>query len=224
MKARLEIDDKRFQEALRSFQAHSKRSVEDNLRSQAKLLVEDIIKVTPPNKNFKLNKSGGQQTIRTDLGRLFKASKAKGGVDATGRSHKGAETNLSSIHLKSRNRRGRVPKGITRIKARGLEAYKKEVISRVGRLASGWKAAANELGAKMPEWISRHNRPGIGIVKVSGSVVEVTIANKAVYSGLANWVQRGVSAAMNRRYWQMIKRVKFAQMKAAQRAALKATA
>jgi hypothetical protein len=224
MKARFEVNDKRFHEALRSFQAHSKRSVEENLRSQAKLLVEDIIKVTPPNKNFKLNKQGGQRTIRTDLARLFRASQARGGVDAVGRSHKGAETNLAPLHLKSRNRRGRVPKGIERIKARGLEAYKKEVLSRVGRLASGWKVAANALGAKIPEWIARHSRPGLGTVKVTGSRVEITIANKGVYSGLRNWVERGVASAMKRRYWQMIKRVKFAQMKAAQRAALRATA
>jgi hypothetical protein len=53
MKPRFEVDDKAFQGALRKFQANSKRSVSANLKQQAKLLVVELVGVTPPNKNLR---------------------------------------------------------------------------------------------------------------------------------------------------------------------------
>ena len=212
MKPRFEVDDKAFSGALRKFQANSKRNVQTNLRQQAKLLVVELAGVTPPNKKFEWNKKGGEQTVKNDLAKLFAAS----------RSAK-AEKNLAAIHKSARNRRGRVPKGVTKVKAANLAAYRKQMLARVGRMAAGWKNAATSLGAKLPAWITRHSRPGFGKIKATARSIEVELANKSVYSGQKGWVERGVKAAMRKRYWAMIKRVDFAQRQSARQAGLAVT-
>jgi hypothetical protein len=209
MKPRFEIDSDRFDSALRSFQAHSKRNAVDNAKSQAKLLVVDAAGVTPPNKKFKWNKKGGEQTVKNDLAKLFKASRSKS-----------AATDLARIHRAARDRRGRVPKGVTKVKAANLVAYRKEMLARVGKMAAGWKTAASKLGAKLPVWITRHDTSGHASITVKGNGVEIIIANKAVYSGQKNWVQRGLDAAVRKRYWAMIKRVNFLQAQSARKAGL----
>jgi hypothetical protein len=90
-------------------------------------------------------------------------------------------------------------------------------------MAAGWKNAANTLGAKLPIWITRHSRPGFGKIKATGSSIEVELANQSVYSGQKGWVERGVKAAMKRRYWQMIKRVNYAQSQSAKQAGFATT-
>ena len=96
------------------------------------------------------------------------------------------------------------------------------MMARVGKMAAGWKNAASTLGAKLPAWITRHSSPGFGRIKATGRAIEVELSNKSVYSGQKNWVERGVKAAMKKRYWAMIKRVEFVQKQAAQQAGLQA--
>jgi hypothetical protein len=158
-----------------------------------------------------MNKKGGEQTVKNDLAKLFKSSKAAK-----------AERNLSRVHTSARNRKGRVPKGIAKVKAAGLPAYRKLMLARVGKMAAGWKNAASTLGAKLPTWITRHSSPGFGKIKATGRGIEVELSNKSVYSGQKGWVERGVKAAMRKRYWAMIKRVDFVQKQAAQQAGLEA--
>ena len=212
MKARFEVDSTKLMEAFRKFQSASKRNVTANLKQQAKLLVVDLVKVTPPNKNFKYNKKGGETAARNDLAKLFRASKSAS-----------AERNLERVHKAARDRRGRVPRGVEKVRAAGLVAYRKTVLARVGRMAAGWKNAANTLGAKLPVWITRHSRRGFGKIKATGSSIEVELANQSVYSGQKGWVERGVKAAMKRRYWQMIKRVNYAQSQSAKQAGFATT-
>jgi len=206
MSARFVVDTSQFNEALRKFQAASRRNASANLKQQAKLLTVDLAKITPPNKKF-YNRKGGEQTVRNDLAKLFRSSKA-----AT------AENNLRAKHRAARDRRGRVPRSVEAIRAKGLPAYRKTVLARVGRMAAGWKNAAASFGATLPAWITRHSRAGFGKIKVSGSSIEVEIANQSVYAGQKGWVERGVKAALKRRYWQMIKRVNYAQERAAKQA------
>jgi len=106
--------------------------------------------------------------------------------------------------------------------AAGLPAYRKLMLARVGKMAAGWKNAASTLGAKLPTWITRHSSPGFGKIKATGRSIEVELSNKSVYSGQKGWVERGVKAAMRKRYWAMIKRVDFVQKQAAQQAGLEA--
>jgi hypothetical protein len=214
MSARFEVTTDRFNEALKKFQSTSRRSKEVNARQQAKLLVLDFMGVTPPNKKFKWNRRAGEWAIKNDLKKLFKTSRAKK-----------AETDLASVHLRNRNNKGRVPKGVQKVRAKGIIEYRKTVLAKVGQLAGGWNKAAAALGtARVPAWISRHsNQPGMAKVTVNAGKVEIEIANRAVYQGLKNWVERGVSAALKKRYWAMIKRVDFYQAKAAKDAGFAVT-
>jgi hypothetical protein len=207
MKPRFEVDSSKLNEALKKFKATSRKSTEAVLRQQGKLLVVELAGITPPNKKFKWNKKGGEATVRNDIAKLFRSSKSRK-----------ATTNLAQAHLAARDRRGRVPKGVEKIPAKGLVAYRKLMLARVGQMAAGWKSAADKLNAKLPAWITRHDSAGHGKVTVNSGTVEIELANKAVYSGQKNWLERGVKAALKKRYWAMTKQVTNFKKKAAKEA------
>jgi len=71
MSAAVTIDPTRFNNAIQRVIATSKKSSEQILRQQAALFVVDAAKLTPPNKNFKWNKKGGEQTILNDLNHIL---------------------------------------------------------------------------------------------------------------------------------------------------------
>jgi hypothetical protein len=185
---RVTVDSRDFDRAAQRLVATSKKSAREVLTDQARLVVVEAAKITPPNKNFKWNRKGGETTVRTDLARLFASSTAAS-----------AETGLGSIHRAERNRFGRVPRGVQQRRARGLAAYRKQVLATVGLMAAGWKAAASKLGAKLPAWITRHNSAGFATVDVRGSRVAITIANASVYPRLAASLDRRLSAVLKRR-------------------------
>ena len=69
-----------------------------------------------------------------------------------------------ALQMVRRNKKGRVSSDypITFIlNERQLKSYIKEVQSHVGFSKSGWARAAQALGYKMPNWITRHNAPGL---------------------------------------------------------------
>jgi hypothetical protein len=212
MSARFEVDSSKLNEALKKFQGTSKKSSEAILRQQGKLLVVELAGITPPNKKFKWNKKGGETTVKNDLAKLFRSSKASK-----------ATSSLAQVHLGAKDRRGRVPKGVEKVPAMGLVAYRKLMLGRVGRMAAGWKSAANKLNAKLPAWITRHDSAGHGKVVVNDRTVEVELTNKAVYSGQKNWLDRAVKAALKKRYWAMIKQVTNFERKAAKQAGFATT-
>ena len=154
------IDSVAFDRAAPRLIATSKRSAQDLLRDQARLLVVDVAKITPPNKDYKWNRKGGEQTIKTDLARLFSTSRSDSAVSG-----------LESIHRKARNRFGRVPRGVEQVAAKNLATYRKQVLAKVGLMAAGWKSAASKLGAKLPGWITRHNSTGSASIRVQGARV-----------------------------------------------------
>jgi hypothetical protein len=194
MSARFEVDSSKLNEALKKFKATSRKSSEAVLRQQGKLLVVELAGITPPNKKFKWNKKGGEATVKNDLAKLFRSSKARK-----------ATSSLAQVHLE-------------KVPAMGLVAYRKLMLGRVGRMAAGWKSAANKLNAKLPVWITRHDSAGHGKVVVNDRTVEVELTNKAVYSGQKNWLDRAVKAALKKRYWAMIKQVTNFERKAAKQA------
>jgi hypothetical protein len=166
------IDSAPFARAAQRLIATSKKSAADLMRQQGKLIIVDAVKITPPNQNFRYARRLGEMAIRADLGRLFQSSQASS-----------ATTDLAGIHRKNRNRSGRVARNVDRVKAKGLVAYRNEVLARVGKLAAGWANAAQSLGATLPDWIKRHNRPGFARITQSGGTTTLTLANQGVYTG-----------------------------------------
>ena len=212
MSVDLKLDDRAFRTALKRFDANSKRTRGEVLKEQARLFVKDVILVTPPNKNFKENRRGGETAIRNDIKKILKQAK-KGDSDA------------ASIHAKFRDRTtGRVNKRNLKNKYRAanLAAYIKKELEKVGILASGWNAAAAKLGAKIPDWISRHGS-GRGGIKFTFSFSEcrITITNAVKFASGVKDLTRRVQRTLDKRAGAMNRQVDDFQKKAAKGAGFK---
>ena len=198
MNADLKFDDREFRAALKRFEAGSKKTREQVLKDQARLFVKDVILITPPNKDFKANRKGGETALKADIAKIMRQSSARN-----------ARTDPAEIHAKFRDRQtGRVNKRNlkNKFKVANLAAYIKKELEKIGILASGWNAAAMKLGAKVPDWISRHGT-GRGSIKLAFGLNEcrITIINAVKFAsgvkGLVRRVQRTLdkrAGAMNR--------------------------
>lgn len=181
-----------FRRALDAYMKGSRRDISTVMRQQCKKIIESIAMVMPPSSAgstapAKARKQG-ETRIRGDLSKLF--------VKTRGRD---LESNLASVHKANRNSRGRVKKPANKIPvaAKDFNAYQKILISRVGYLAAGWRAAANALGSKLPSWIQRHNAPGTASVRDSFNGTTVTATNRVRYASTGDNARR-VKWAINR--------------------------
>ena len=83
MTADLKFDDRAFRAALKRFDEKSRRSRSEVLKDQARLFVKDVILITPPNKDFKANRKGGETAIKADLRKIMRqSSSSKASNDA----------------------------------------------------------------------------------------------------------------------------------------------
>jgi hypothetical protein len=210
----LKFDDSAFRAALKRFEANSKRSRSEVLKDQARLFVRDVILITPPNKDFKLNRKGGEAAVSNDIRKIFRQSKARDAI-----------SDPSDIHARFRDKRtGRVNKRNLKAKYRvaNLAAYIQKELERVGILASGWNAAAAKLGAKVPDWIARHGT-GRGTIKITVSLAEVriTITNAVKFASGVDGLVRRVQAALDTRAGAMNRQVDHYQQRAAKEAGFK---
>jgi len=195
------VDSTRFNKACERLIATSKRSTKQLLEEQGKQIIKEAALVTPPNKNSKNNKKGGEDAIRNDLAKLFINSRAKSALP---------QSDLASIHRKYRNRRGRVKYKGEPMRAQGVAAYRKMLFARVGKMAAGWKKAAAQLGHNLPAWITRHTRAGSISYKTSGlfnSRGELEMTNAGVYAGQRNGIERRLSFAMKKQTGKINRKV-----------------
>lgn len=201
--ASVTVDSARFNKACERLIATSKRSTKQLLEEQGKQIIKEAALVTPPNKNSKNNKKGGEDAIRNDFAKLFVPSRAKDALKAS---------ELAQIHRKHRNRRGRVKYKGEKFKAQGLAAYRKTLLARVGKMAAGWKKAASQLGHNLPSWITRHNRAGSITYKTSGlfnSAGELSMTNAGVYAGQRGGLERRLTFALKKQAGAINRRVDF---------------
>ena len=197
------IDSARFNKACERLIATSKRSTKELLQEQGKQIIKEAALVTPPNKNSRNNKPGGERTIRADLAKLFVSSRSNDAVTGG---------DLGQIHRKYRNRRGRVQYNGQKIRAQNLAAYRKTVFARVGKMAAGWKKAAAQLGHNLPSWITRHTRAGSITYKTTGllsSKGELAMSNAGVYPGQRGGIERRLNFAMKKQAGKINRRVDF---------------
>ena len=205
--AKLTFETAEFNRALQMFSARSKKSSKVILEEQGKLVVVAAAHITPPNKSWtKWNKKGGDAAVRSDLARLFKPSAAKS-----------AQANLASYHRENRDKNGRVRKDAVRVKAKGVAAYRKSMLARVGKMAAGWKKAASDLNAKLPAWIKRHNSAGYSKYTQTGSGGILEMTNAAVYSSSRTIIEKKLPYVLKARAKKMMKRVNYYLAKNAKR-------
>lgn len=197
MKLKLQLDDSRFRRALANYSQYSRKSGAALLRQQAKFFVRDVVRITPPSQG-KLSKARGEAAVRGDLSRILRASRRAGAEEA------------ADIHSRLRRRDGRVDRRYNPIPARNVAAYKKQVLARVGLLASGWNAAAVALGLTMPPWISRHGS-GYGTIKfaLGASRLVIAISNRVRYVGNVSGLGRRIQAVLDNRAAQLRKQTDY---------------
>jgi hypothetical protein len=135
-----------------------------------------------------------------------------------------AVSNLAQWHRSQRTRNGRVTsagqtgdRNIGRSKSynRGVTteakktAYIKKAVKMVGKQAAGWKAAAVKLGAKLPAWITRHERAGYINYKQQGSRGVLELANAGVYARARGSIERRLKAVLAKRTGAITRRVQY---------------
>lgn len=146
----------------------------------------------------------GNPTSRTKSGKLryskkgvdlVAAQRIMGQFAAEFRNVRIAPFDAGALHKKLRNpRTGRVKKrdyGIVLSKTTGLEGYIRKEKGKVGKLGGGFNEAAQELGAKVPEWMRRHGIHGDSIqVITSRNDFAIIIRNAAPYAQSAGMQYR----------------------------------
>ena len=213
MSADLKIDDKAFVKALKAFAAGSRKSNEAVIKNQARLFVNDVILITPPNQNYKQQRKLGEKAIAGDIKKIMRG--ARSGT-------KSAIADPAKLHKKYRGRDGRVSITLQyaeKFRVVDLQAYIKSVVARVGILASGWIAAGKQLGCKVPDWAARHGTGG-GRISMSFTLAQckITITNAIRFVGEVKDLTRRVQAALDKRAGAMDRQLKNQQERAAKAA------
>jgi hypothetical protein len=212
----IQLDSRDFGKALAQFAANSKKDAETLLKDQARLFVRDVIGITPPNSNFKMDKNSGLITMYKDIGLTLKP------VRYLTKKQKASPVDAAAHHRSQRNRRGRVNKNAVRAVV-AYQAFKAQLLAmkkRQGRLAAGWNASAETFGTKVPAWIKRHGTMGgsASLIRTGqGPVVRMT--NASVYDGDEGGAYRRVNSALKNRTRQMMKQLEnFALKRSARKA------
>lgn len=132
---------------------------------------------------------------------------------------------MHAFHQERRTKRGRVMKvnrnartGLKKKDLKGLDVgivairdFKAYVASQkklIGKLASGWAAAAQSLGIRLSPWISRHGTSR-GAIKIStqNQTISIRMENAVPFAPDVRGLQRRVQWALNNRAKQMDKQV-----------------
>jgi hypothetical protein len=242
--ASLTVDSAEFNRAAQRLIATSKKSTKQNLYEQGKIIVVEAAKLTPPNKNLKWNKKGGELSLTNDINKILiglapnlydQFIEIFGGAinrrelrTKDGRVYVSdndvAVTDLAKWHRSQRGRNGRVTtagqhkdRNIGRSKSynRGITtdakkaSYIRKAVKMVGKTAAGWKGAAQKLQAKLPAWITRHDRPGYANYVLRGSRGELELTNAGIYPRLKGTLERRLKWVLARRAANINRRVDY---------------
>ena len=229
----IELDTTNFQSALKEFRRNSKRAAGVVLREQARGVLRKIIEWTPPggkNATGQGAKKRGEAKVERDILKLMEPLAAPR-VSANSLRAAGMFVDVASnespasIHKANRSPTGRVNRTLRpriKIKASDLKRYIASKKKMVGFLASGWKAAAEKLGVPVPAWVARHSAAGVGVVRSSAVMIEVSATNQVVGAPRLD-MERRVQSAMNSQAAAMMRQVEhFAVRDAARRAGFRA--
>jgi len=213
MGVELKVDSRAFMKSLRAFAENSARSNKAVIKDQARLFVNDVVLITPPNKDYKQQRKLGEAAITGDIKKIMRGVR-EGTV--------GAITDPAALHKKYRGADGRVRKVLPlaqKFRVINLPAYIQKMVNQVGILASGWVAAGEKLGSKIPDWIKRHGSSGGRIsMQFSFTQCRITITNAVKFVGGVKGLTRRVQAALDKRAGAMDRQLKHQQEQNARRA------
>lgn len=221
----LEVYSEEFNDAVRRYLAISEKSMEEVMRDEARLFLNDAIRKTPPFTWARVSatkaKAYGVQSVRRDLNRHLWGKKLVGQRRVT---HLFGDSEVEGLpfvvpakekHADARaewNRRKRLRGGYGRARSVVDEPKFKrlwaEMSKKVGYLGSGFGPAAVALGAKMPAFMRRHGGPGGVRITVREDLVRIRIENRVRYAGKVRGFKRGIQAALGSRRMKIDAKIK----------------
>ena len=228
----IKLDDREFRKAMAVYAAGSKRSTAELLRQQAKLFLQDTVNVTPPagkGARGSAAKQRGMKCVEKDILKLmhpYDPPAQANMLRAAGMFvEEASQKSPADIHKANRSKKdGRVKRRIfPRIKIRSadLKHYIAEKQKMVGVLASGWNAAGDRLGWRLPGWIARHGAgSGQCRVEVGGPDMKIVITNSVSFVNRADDLERRVAFALYKRTRAILRQLEHFQQQAARRAGL----
>lgn len=169
------LDTTSFGQAIRRLSAINNKTQAENLLRYAKTTLSNpgqgsgLLQITPPasaGSTGTAAKRAGESAIAKDLAAIFTPVRLK---------YKRPEIypNVSEIHRRlfltkvaGRTLRSDKGRGSYYVDGAKLKALALALKKNVGKLASGWAAAANRLGVAVPAWIARHGG-GRGQIRVA---------------------------------------------------------
>ncbi len=227
------IDTSDFRGALRRLAQINQKSQAENLRSAARSVLSNprgsgLLQITPPASAGSTGtdaKQAGEAAIKRDLASVFTGVRLK---------HKRAEAwpDVAGIHRRLflgkrpgaplRSDRGRAGYYVD---ARKLATLFLALKANVGKLASGWLAAAQSLGVRAPAWISRHGSSrGDVRSQLTGSLLEIEMACRVPPNASAAELERRVAYALDYERKALERQTEFLVARDAQRAGFKTSA
>ena len=166
------------------------------MEQAAKGFVKTVATVTPPGSKGATGstaKKQGEAAIKSDLAKVMRAIRAKRNAQLQ---------SAQDIYKRFRDKNtGRInPRNLQKpypVSSAEYNALRKTLLARVGWLASGWNAAAQKLGVKLPAWITRHGT-GTGIILVSndGRRFRIEISNAVKFVGNVKDLDRRIQKAI----------------------------
>lgn len=225
----IKLDSLDYRNAVRRLIVEKGANAKLLLREEARLLIRDILRLTPPQTQAQGNRSVEVNLRRafsplvisnfTDMGtplgrRIAKMIRARdvAGLNMLfskiGGKLGGVQLvplgSMAAIHRRLTNERGRVSKARYVSLPQDFKTYLKMVQARVGWAKAGWEAAAVSVGQALPNYVSRHsgNARGLGRCVFSPAPkLGVTILN---YSTKIPRYQAKVDAAVQIRYNSLV--------------------
>jgi hypothetical protein len=202
----LNIDVGGFNKALETMISQSKRSSKAVIEEQAKGVIRNVIRITPPGRSTKesLGAAGkyGRLKIAADINKVLQGVPVKqaeasdmGTIKTT---HRQARKQGQVTHEASR--KVRVPKTM-------LNEYIRAQKKKAGRLMAGWSAAAARFGVPVPAWVTAHSTPSAVKVTASGSKFHMKASNRSPYANKIRMLERQVKHAVQVQAGNMRKRI-----------------
>jgi len=218
MNVHMKLDMRQIQRAIKNLEPVVKKSRQELVEQAAKGFVKTIASITPPGSQGATGstaKKQGEAAISNDLAKVMKAVRAKRNAQLQ---------SPQEIYKRFRDTRtGRInPRNLQKpypVPGAEFNALKKTLLGRVGWLASGWNAAAQKLGVRLPAWISRHGT-GAGIILVTsdGRRFRIEISNAVKYAGSIKDLDRRIQKAVTYQANAMQRQADFLLHKAVKKA------
>lgn len=229
----IKLDSLQYRAAIKRLITEKGADAKLLLKEESRLLIRDILKLTPPQ-----TQDQGSRSVEMNLRRAFspldpanfKAMDSRLGKriakmirakDVAGLnmlfSKLGGKLggkqivplgSMAAIHRRLMNARGRVSKSSYVALPQDFKAYLNMVKARVGWAKAGWEAAAVSVGLALPNYVSRHsgNSRGLGRCIFSPAPkLGVTLLNFS--TKIPNY-QSKVDAAVQMRYHSLVSEAK----------------